>query len=306
MRKEFLATVVAEGQGMPVAIQPEKVQDMLAGSKRGTPYEIVAGQAMLARWLGIPARIGYGYDGGEEVGNVREVRPRHGASFLEVYFPTYKWLPIIGNPQQATSSQAQQTQDQRNVLASDDIAVQLFVPFETDPRSFLFQQIREAVLIVLPFFILGALLYFTWPILRKALLRSRRRTWAQGQGPAARIALAYAEWRDLCTDFGYRHDADTPLMFLDRVIEDDEHTEFAWLVTRTLWGDLQGEISPDDALAAEELSRSLRKRMSQAHTFTLRSVAAMSRLSLKYPYAPSLGVLARKERSRVARKKKAA
>jgi hypothetical protein len=46
--------------------------------------------------------------------------------------------------------------------------------------------------------------------------------------------------------------------------------------------------------------------MSQAHTWTLRSVASMSRLSLKYPYAPALGVLARKERSRAPRKKKAA
>jgi hypothetical protein len=244
MRTEFLATVVAEGQGTPVPITPDDVQDMIAGSKRGSPYQIVAAQAMLARWIGIPSRIGYGYDGGDEVAGVLEVRPKHGASFLEVYFPTYKWLPIIGNPQQSVSSTGQQTQDDRNVLASDDIAVQLFVPFETDPRSFLFQQIREAVLIVLPFFIIGALLYFTWPILRKAMLRSRRRTWARQQGDAARVALAYAEWRDLCTDFGYRHDGDTPLMFLDRVVADDEHTELAWLVTRTLWGTCRTSCPP--------------------------------------------------------------
>lgn len=305
VRKQFLDTVVAEGQGVPVPVKVSRVQDMLAGSKTGTPFEIVAAQAMLARWVGIPSRIGYGYDGGDQVAGVLEIRPRHGASFLEVWFPGFKWLPIIGNPTQAKSSFSDQTQQNRNVQASDDIAVQLFVPFETDPNSFLFQQIRAAVLIVLPFFLFFTLLYFLWPILRKSLIRSRRRTWAQHQGPRARIALAYAEWRDLCTDFGYQNFGDTPLMFLDRVVADDEHTELGWLATRTLWGDLQAEISEDDALAAEEISRSLRKRMAQAHSFTLRAVAAISRLSLKHPFAPTLGILARKERSRASRKKAA-
>ena len=28
-----------------------------------TPYEIVAAEALLARWAGVPARIGFGFDG---------------------------------------------------------------------------------------------------------------------------------------------------------------------------------------------------------------------------------------------------
>src|ERR1044072_5652366 len=89
---------------------------MLAGSKEGTPYEIVAAQAMLARWAGVPSRIGYGFDGGEVSGgdatgnraaraegppNKLEVRPKNGASFPEVFFPKYGWLPVIGTPTKA-------------------------------------------------------------------------------------------------------------------------------------------------------------------------------------------------------------
>ena len=62
--------------------------------------------------------------------------------------------------------------------------------------------------------------------------------------PSARIALAYAEFRDVATDYGFSHPSDTPLMYLERFIDDDEHTELAWLVTRVLWGDLQDDAEP--------------------------------------------------------------
>ena len=297
MRETFLKTVVASGSGVPVSVPPSKVDDMLAGSKEGTPYEIVAAQAMLARWAGLPSRIAYGYDGGDKAeGGYLEVRPKHGASFLEVYFPTFKWLPVIGTPLQAKSSFSSDPQQfNPNVLASDDVAVRIHIPVAVDARTFLFAQIRRAVLIVAPIIIGLLLLYYTWPFLWKALVRSRRRGWAHNEGPEAQIAIAYADWRDTATDFGYRWDADTPLMFLDRIIEDEEHTEFAWLVTRTLWGDLRGRIRPDDAMAAEELSKSLRKRLSQGHPFTLRLIAAVSRLSLRYPYSTVQTIRARRE-----------
>jgi hypothetical protein len=77
-------------------------------------------------------------------------------------------------------------------------------------------------------------------------------------------------------------------MYLDRFIEDDEHTELAWLVTRVLWGDLQTDATLELAVAAEELSRSLRRRLSGAQPATVRFVAAVSRLSLRNPFAPDL------------------
>ncbi len=296
LRNYILANVTATGTGLPTSVPPEKVQDMISGSKEASPYEIVAAQAMLARWAGIPSRIGYGFDGGELIattdgGGKLEIRPRNGASFPEVYFPTYGWLPVIGTPQKAkpTVGGDPSTQQQDpSVLPSDEIQVGLFVPILVPPDSVLFEQIRQGVFIAIPVLLLLFLGYTTYPALRKALSRSRRRTAARRVGPRARIALAYADWRDLTTDYGYRHDTETPLMFLDRAASDPEHTELAWLVTRGLWGDLQDELDDEKATWAEELSRSLRRRLGQAHPAPVRFIALVSRLSLRHPYAPEL------------------
>jgi len=310
LRTYVLSNVTATGTGSPKSIPPERIQDMLAGSKEGTPYEIVAAQALLARWAGIPSRIGYGFDGGEvpggdaggaggpgaETGKL-EVRPKNGASFPEVWFPKYGWLPVIGTPTKAKptvgSDPATQRQDP-NVLPSDDIQVGLFIPVLVPPKSPLPEQIRRSVLIAVPLALVLFLLYVSWPGVRKAWVRGRRRTAARAAGPRARIALAYAEWRDMGTDYGYRHDTDTPLMYLDRFVEDPEHTELAWLVTRSLWGDLQGSLTPELATMAEELSRALRRRLAQAHPAPVRAIGVVSRLSLRHPYAPELTQFLRK------------
>jgi hypothetical protein len=294
IRQTFLKTVIASGAGTPVPVPPDRVQDMLAGSKKGTPFEIVAGQALLARWAGLPARIGYGFDGGDQRGGLLEIRPRHGAAFLEVYFDGFGWLPVIGDPLRAQESVSDAPQQfNQNVQISQDVSVKLFLPVLTQEETRFFEDARDFALRVLP--IVGGLLliYYLWPLPYKAFRRARRRTWAAENGPNARIALAYAEWRDHATDFGYRHYTDTPLMYLERVVPDEEHEELAWLVTRTLWGDLRGEASADDALAAEELSKSLRRRLSQVQPSTLRFVAALSRLSVRHPYAPGLDASAR-------------
>lgn len=290
VRQRLLTTVTAKGAGQPESVPPERVDDMLFGSQEGTPYEIVAAQAMLARWAGVPARIGYGFDGGEETDDgVLEVRPKHGASWLEVYFPGFQWLAIVQDPIKAQSSFSDTQQQQSDVEASREVAVQLFLPTVLPPESQLIDQVRTVVLIVGSIAAVLLFLYYTWPAVRKAYRRSKRRSWAQEAGPEARIAVAYAEWRDHCTDFGYRYPSDTPLMFLERVASDEEHVELAWLVTRTLWGDLREEVTVDDAMAAEELSRSLRRRLSLAQPWTLRAIGAISRLSLREPYAPDLG-----------------
>jgi hypothetical protein len=92
----------------------------------------------------------------------------------------------------------------------------------------------------------------------------------------------------VATDFGFSYPSDTPLMYLERFIDDDEHIELAWLVTRVLWGDLQDDASLQLAVAAEELSRSLRRRIGSAQPATVRFVASVSRLSLRNPFAPDL------------------
>ena len=304
LRTHVLDNVTATGAGVPKAVPPERIQDMLAGSKEGTPYEIVAAQAMLARWIGVPARMGYGFDGGELVAEELQVRPKNGATFVEVYFPGYKWLPVIGVPKKAkptVGGDPSQQQFDPSILPSDDITVQLFLPVLVPPGSILGAQIRQTVLIALPILLLLALLYVTFPALSKAVVRSRRRSAAEAAGFRARIALAYSEWRDFATDFGFRHGTDTPLMFLDRFVEDKDHTELAWLVTRVLWGDLQASVDYDHVVAAEELSRSLRRRLSSAQPATVRAVAVFSRLSLRHPYAPETDLRSRSKREEAPR-----
>ena len=289
LRTYVLDNVTASGAGVPGSVTPEIVQDMLGGSKEGSPYEMVAAQAMFARWLGIPSRIGYGFDGGELLDGQLQVRPKNGATFVEVYFPGFKWLPVIGTPKKAKPSvggDASQQQFDPSVLPSDEVTVQLYLPVVVPPGSILFEQIRQGVFIAIPILLFLLLLYVLYPAVKKARVRARRRRAAIAAGARARIALSYAEWRDHATDFGFDHPTDTPLMFLDRFIPDDEHTEFAWLVTRALWGDLQPDLTEETATAAEELSRSLRRRLSQTQPFTVRAVSRVSRLSLRRPYAP--------------------
>jgi hypothetical protein len=299
LRTYVLANVTATGTGLPKSVPPERIQDMLAGSKEGSPYEIVAAQAMLARWAGLPSRIGYGFDGGELINGQLQIRPRNGASFPEVNFPTYGWLPVIGTPAKAKATvgaDASKQQQDPNVLPSDDIQVGLFVPVVIPPDSVLFKQVRRIVAIAIPALALLFLLWMTFPALHKAMVRGRRRSAARSAGPRARIAVAYAEWRDLATDYGYRHDTDTPLMVLDRFSVDAEHTELAWLVTRGLWGDLGGSLTVELASMAEELSRALRRRLAQAHPAPVRAIALVSRLSLRHPYAPELVAFLRDSR----------
>lgn len=289
LRKTLLQTVTAAGAGVPAPVPADKVQDMLAGSKEGTPYEIVAAQVLMARWAGVPARIGYGFDGGKDAGAVREFRPTHGSQWLEVYFEGYGWFPVTGLPEKARATLGTDEQ-QRDVvvLPSGDIGVQLFLPLRKPPAGVFFKQAQKVVLLALPFVAVILLVWLLWPVWVKARRRSRRQAWALQAGRAVRIGVAYAEFRDLATDLGVGDPYATPLMYLDKVVSDEEHRELAWLVTRCLWGDLRDSITDDEVLAAEELSRSLRRRIFEAQPFTIRGISLVSRLSLRNPYAPEL------------------
>jgi hypothetical protein len=285
LRRYILDNITSNGTGSPVSITPERVDEILS-AKEASPYEIVAVQTMLARWVGIPARIGYGFDGGTKVGDHLEVHPRDGAVFPEVYFNQYGWLPVIGIPAKTkVSDQDTKVQQfRKGVLPSQDIAVTIFRPVELPGRSRFFEQARQSFLVVLLIIALIALLYLLSPIPQKALRRARRRREAYEAGTFARIAVAYGEWRDVLTDYGYHHESDTPLMLLKRFPRDDEHSQLAWLVTRALWGDLRYSDDPHMATDAEELSRSLRRRLTDAHTMAVRAVAVLSRASLRTPY----------------------
>lgn len=289
IRQRFLKTVVATGSGIPEAVPPESVEDMLSGSQEGSPFEIVAAQALMARWVGVPARIGYGFDGGDQKGpNLLEIHPKHGSLWLEVWFDGFGWLPVTGQPQQAQASLDQKVQIEANLIPTDDIAINLWIPLRVPPSGVLLRRIQALVMLAIPVAGVAFLIYSIWPGFVKARRRGQRRVWGQQHGSRARIAVSYAEFRDLATDLGLGDPFVTPLAFLEECVPDEEHEELAWLVTRTLWGDLSGHVSTEDVYAAEELARSLRRRLFEAQPITIRAISFVSRLSLRTPYAPEL------------------
>ncbi|HUF33191.1 MAG TPA: transglutaminaseTgpA domain-containing protein [Acidimicrobiales bacterium] len=305
LRTHVLDNVVASGAGTPAAITDDRVEDMLTGSMTGSPFEIVALQGMFARWVGVPSRLGYGYDGGEVVNDILEVRPRNGATFVEVHFEGFGWLPVVGTPKKAEPSVGSEGEQQLDpsILPSDDIAVQLFLPILVPPASVLGAQVlRIALAVALAALVIGTV-YVLWPAARKSIVRSRRRSAALAAGPQARVALAYAEWRDAAADLGFVHPTDTPLAFLERFHTDEEHEELAWLTTRALWGDLRDDVTGDMANTAEELSRTLRRRLASSQPATVRAVAAVSRIAQRRPYAPDTD-LTQTDRARLGRRRR--
>lgn len=300
--------ITATGAGTPVDVPPARVEDMLAGSGRGSPFEIVAAQAMFARWMGIPSRIGFGFDGGTNIGEGEylEVRPEHGAAWVEVWFGEYGWLPVIGTPQKAEPTVGSDPSTQRfdpNIQPGDEIGAQVYVPVVKPPPSVLGLQIALGALGMVPIALALVAIYFAIPAVQKVWLRRRRRAQALGEGTRARVSVAYSELRDYATDLGYRHPTDTPLMFVDRVMDDEEHRELAWITTRVLWGDLHDDPDPLLATTAEELSKSLRDRLGAAQPASVRFLALISRLSLRDPYDPAhTRVVGRVRRWREARR----
>ena len=279
MRRYVLDQVVVSGAGSPVAIPASRVDEILT-AKEGSPFEIVAVQTLLARWIGIPARIGYGFDGGALAGDPhREYRPRDGAVFPQVYFEGNGWLPVIGIPAKTKvtdTSDPNLQQFKPGVLPSDDISVTLFRPVERPGRTLLYERLRIAALVAVAVLLFLLVVYLAAVPIRKSWLRSRRRADAFDAGTRARVAQAYAEFRDLLTDFGYHHETDTPLMLLRRFPADEEHKQLAWLVTRSLWGDLAGTTRP----RSPRTPKSSRQRCAAGCAKHIRSRCGSSRPSL--------------------------
>jgi hypothetical protein len=261
VRRAYFAKVIAAGAGTPVDVPPARVAEMLQG-KEASPYEITAGEALLARWAGVPARIGYGWYGGQPTRDPRtvEIRPRNGATWLEAYFQGSGWVPIVGTPPRAKSSlRPGQRNSDPSVRPTDELSLVVYAPVRL-------RSVRLAYVLV-------------------------RRRAAARRGPAARIAASYADLRDLATDLNIGHPTLTPLELVDRVEDDAEHRELAWLVTRALWGDLRRDLQDADVHAADELSRSVAKRLRQAQPAFARLAGLSSRASLRSPWTNELPTL---------------
>lgn len=333
LRTKLLTVVTAKGAGAPVPVTPARVDEMLAGKGTATPFEIVAAEALLARWAGLPSRVGFGFDGVnledpngapaasdpdttedptasttttaprlvDRATAIQTVRPRNAAQWLEVWFEGYGWVPLVGAPQKAEASldTDPNARFDPGIEPSDDVAVEIYLPFELEDLTQLYQRIRERIVQSTPVVALVGTVWVGWPFAAKVLRRSRRRRWAASQGGLSdaygmdevrrtQVAVEYAEFRDLAIDLGVGDIYDTPLEYLSKVRDDREHAELAWLASRALYGDLRRALTDDDVVAAEELSSSLRRRLAAGQPLQVRLLAYVSRASLDQPYTSEI------------------
>ena len=304
LRQKLLENVTASGSGSPIAVTPDRVVELLTGKDPGTPFEIVAAEALLARWAGVPSRVGFGFDGLGREGEVFTVRPRNSAQWLEVWFEGYGWVPLIGTPKKAESSLDSDPNARFNptIEPSDDVAVDVYFPFEHEDLTELYQRVRNTILGLLPLVIVIATVWIGWPVAAKARRRSRRRRWAAARGPRNQVVVEYAEFRDMAIDLGVGDIYDTPLEYLFKVRDDAEHRELAWLASRAIFGDMIETVTDEDALVAEELSTSVRRRLAAGQSLQVRLLAYVSRASIDQPYTEEIPNMIRLTRGRFRRR----
>ena len=284
LRQQLYSKVTASGNGEPIDVPIGRLTQMLAGDT-ATPFEIVAGEALLARYAGVPSRIAYGYIGGDPTPDgAVAVHPKDGAAWLEAYFEGYGWVPIIGAPPHAQTSLNQSSQPNPAIHPSDQLRLVVYVPVRVHTILALYQEVRYWLLVALPPLLLCLAALLLTPLAAKGLRRRRRAGWARRRGPLGEIGVAYCELRDAAADLGIGHLAETPLEFVAAVEHDAEHEELAWLTTRALWGDLRRDLRASDAAAAVALAASVRRRLVRGQPALNRITAAIARTSLRRPY----------------------
>jgi transglutaminase-like putative cysteine protease len=289
-RLQFLRTalynrVVAAGAGNPVDVPPRRVAEMLDG-KEASPYEITAAEVLLARWAGVPARLGYGYY--DPNGN-GEIRPRNGATWLEAYFEGFGWVPVIGSPPRAKSSfsRAPKKVDPL-VRPTDELALVVYVPVRLSSVQLLYTFVRWWLVRLVPVAVGIGLLWASVPWVLRLLRRLRRRRWAARHGLAGRLLASYAELRDAAIDLNIGSAHLTALEFVGAVAPDDEHAQLAWLVTRGVWGDLRRDLTEDDVRLGDDMAASVLRRLRRAQPAGVRVGAIVSRSSLRAPWSDEL------------------
>jgi hypothetical protein len=288
LRAALYGRVVAAGAGSPADVPPGRVVELLDG-KEASPFEITAAEVLLARWAGVPARLGYGY---YDPAGAAEIRPRNGATWLEAYFEGSGWVPVVGSPPRAKASFSREPKKQDPLVRpTDQLALVVYVPVRLTTVQLLYTLVRYWLVRALP---VGLGLVLAWalcPSLLRGQRRWRRRRWAgaTGRGAPERLLVAYAELRDGVADLNIgRPDMTALELAASGVAPDDEHTQLAWLVTRGLWGDLRRGLTEEDVKAGEDMAASVLRRLRRAQSAGSRFSALVSRASLRAPWSTEI------------------
>jgi hypothetical protein len=306
LRQALYDEVTLAGPGEVVEVAPARVVELLDGGQ-ASPFELAAAETLLARWAGLPARIGFGFLGGAPTGDRPdevEVRGEHAANWVELHVPGQGWVPAIGSPERVKetlgdssggspggssggSSPGQSTSEDgsgSDGSSATALGLTVYVPVGLDSPRLFYETVRYWLMMATPMVAALALLWVFYPAGVKVARRARRRRWAHQRGLAERIAVSYAELRDAARDLNVGEAGATPLSFVGQVEADAEHAELAWLVTRALWGDLRRDLRVEDADAAEELAASVRRRLRKAQSALTVALAVAGRTSLREPY----------------------
>lgn len=269
-----------ESQRGATAVSAARAVEIWDGAP-ATSFEITATEALLASWAGLEVRIGYGWYASTPTGtNTYTLTNADGASWVELRSSDGQWYPLVNQPgAQANAPIAIAPDGSRFAeavipLQSGSIAIQTVVTF----------WLKRYLLIAL----VGVLAWLALPLALRTWRKRQRAAWANRRGPSARVAVAYAQLRDVAIDFDLGNRHASPIAFLKDFQSDEDHREFAWLVERVLWGDLRRDVTDVEADAAERLSKSLRRRLAGGQTYLRRFVALGSRRSLAHPYLPAL------------------
>ena len=184
MRTALYEKFVAAGQGTPTDVSADRVVELLNGGS-GNPYELTASEALLARWAGIPSRIGFGYYEGEKKGDAVEFRPANASTYLEAYFAPYGWVPVIGTPPRAQQSLSNNQRNQdSSIQASPELGITVFLPVRQPSRLPLYEYVRYYAVRALPVAAAVGAVVLLYPVALKWLRRRRRVAWGCAHGPA--------------------------------------------------------------------------------------------------------------------------
>ncbi|GIH68213.1 transglutaminase TgpA family protein [Sphaerimonospora thailandensis] len=291
---------------------PRALTHFLLESRKGYCEQFAGAMAVMARTLGIPARVATGYTGGTRTGEVWTVRTHDSHAWPELYFDGVGWLrfePTPGGgagqgtaqaPQYTlpvTSTAAPTPGSSGGSSAGSDDTDEAGGPLRPDRRR-LDRELGGAPVPVDPgvptAVKVGAaaaavLLLVLVPAGIRMAARLRRRRTLLGAAPAPAVEAAWAELCDTLTDLGLaREPGESPRALGRRLthgMDDEEAASVARIVSaqeRLRYARTPGETIPGPAdlarvrrALAREISRGRRLAIGLAPTSTLLRIRAL-------------------------------